>query len=186
MSHLRVVPIYTPRITDTAGLVSKRVEGSGDSFKDPKIIWLVRPSTSPERNQAIADVAREVAHYAKQRYIWIRTRTVYDIDYENVDDNGEPKKERSFVPDHPHITVYTSCDPDFIQLEGHAYVTYSDGFIIGLATEDELVDEYKGQNPLLTVYCRGVHVPLEGAPSRSFEDRRPPPEKPREFPWWRR
>jgi hypothetical protein len=48
-------------------------EGSGDSVRDPMLLWMVKPPRSRERRQCVVDVMREVAFVTKQRFIWIRS-----------------------------------------------------------------------------------------------------------------
>lgn len=71
-----------------------------------------------------------------------------------IEDND---RERWYVPCHPHITVYTSEDPTYYRLEGHAYITYSDeGIPCGLASRDELGEHHS--NPELHVYHKQLPV----------------------------
>ncbi|KAL2205904.1 hypothetical protein CC79DRAFT_1397891 [Sarocladium strictum] len=124
----------------------QHVEGSGQSIKDPMIMWLITPCKDKRRCQRIADTMREVAYITKHRYIWIRS---LDHRTQNTRECGF----RAWKPAHPHITIYTSNDPSYYHLEGHAYVDYDKwGNINGLSTWNELTHLHRGLNPELAIF----------------------------------
>lgn len=144
------------------------VEGSGETIKDPMLMWLRDPGMiKKERRQRIADTMREVAYITKHRYIWIRYvspppsqeqqdehwLTLSHRSFDHSRQNTKKHGFKAFKPAHPHVTIYTSNDPSYYHLEGHAYVDYDKyGNINGLANWNELSNLHRGLNPELAIF----------------------------------
>lgn len=124
-------------------------EGSGDSVRDPMIMWMTKPPKTREDRQRLVDAMREVAFVTKQRYIWIRAN-----DHNTTRVPSHDGKERVRVKTFPHVTIYTSEERWYYELEGHAYVVYDKetGELAGLASESELKSFYRGMNPKMFIY----------------------------------